>query len=211
MSALDVQSEILEPMQRVFLPPRRMEAPDEQAALRDYVETLQTFGAEDLSWAWRRVRETHVTRSWPLPAQFFKAAAENRRDRKELSGGGRRGDGPTSAELWERWKVVSRTPLAYEAVKRGVAWTLKSAVLYDKKLPEQIDLREFTARKESASRTAKMIENGEWIEFKGKLLHPFVGSNKELALRLYHGVQMNETRTQAEINYGVPEMCEAAE
>lgn len=204
MSAHDVQLKILEPMQRVFIPPRKMEPADELAALRDYVEALQQFEASDLSYAWSRARETHVKREWPQIGVFYKFANENRRDRNEASGTSRgRGNEPSRAELWERWKAVSRSPLAYEAVKRGVAWTLKSAILYGKKLPEQIDLREFTAQKESAARTAKKIEDGERIEFKGKMLPPFAGNNRELALALYRGVQMQETRTQQEITYGV--------
>lgn len=208
MSALDVQNEILEPMQRVFLPPRRMEAADEQAALRDYVEALEQFGNEDLGWAWRKVRETHVTRSWPLPAQFFKAASENRRDRRESSGGHRKGQGPSQTELWERWKSVSRSPLAYEAVKRGVAWTLKCAVLYGEKKPEQCDLREFTAQKESAARTRARIEAGERLEFKGRILPPFAGEDRLLVLSMYANIQMQETRTQAEISYGVKDTAD---
>jgi len=205
MSAADVQVKILEPMQRVFLPPRKMEPADEMAALRDYVEALQQFEASDLSYAWSRARETHVKREWPQIGVFYKFANENRRDRHEASGTSRRrGDEPTPAELWERWRTVSRSPLAYEAVKRGVAWTLKSAILYGKKLPEQCDLREFTAQKESAARTAKKIENGEQIEFKGKLLPPFAGHNRSLALSMYHNVQMQETRTQDEIKNGAP-------
>jgi hypothetical protein len=209
MSAADVQVKILEPMQRVYLPPRKMEQGDELAALRDYVETLQQFDGSDLSEAWRKVRETHTTRSWPLPSAFYKVANESRRDRNEASGGGkRRGDGPTPGELWERWKAVSRSQLAYEAVKRGVAWSLKCAVLYDKKKPEQIDLREFTTRKERAAKTKAMIEAGEPIEHQGKMLPIFAGDNKRLALSMYAHVQMNETRVQDEIRYGVREAPE---
>lgn len=209
MSAADVQVKILEPMQRVFIPPRKMESGDELAALRDYVEALQQFESSDLSYAWGRVRETHLKREWPPIGTFYKFANENRRDRNEAGGvTGRRGNEPTRAELWERWKAVSRSPLAYEAVKRGVAWTLKCAILHDKKMPEQIDLHEFTAQKESAARTAKSIETGDPIERKGKELLSFSGSNKQLALGMYRNVQMNETRTQQEISYGVQEAPE---
>lgn len=212
MSAADVQLKILEPMQRVYIPPRKMEPADEMAALRDYVEALQQFESSDLSYAWGRVRETHVKREWPQIGIFYKFANENRHDRNEVSGASRRhGNEPSSQELWERWKAVSRTLLAQEAVRRGVAWTLKCAILYDKKLPEQCDLREFTAAKESAARTKAKIEAGEKVVFKGRLLAPFTASNKELALKMYHNLQMNETRTQAEINHGVRDYADAAE
>lgn len=201
MSAADVQAEIITPMQRLFYAPRKMEPEDERAALVDYVNALQGFDAPDLRSAWSYVRDTHPKTSWPVPSSFVTAAARARTDRKGSAGAGRHGDKQSSNERWERWVAVSRTPLAYEAVKQNVAWALKHAILHDGKLPEQISLRDFVSAKHSAEKLADLIRRGDPGPFKGQTLK-FDPAGAETALSMWQGIQEMETKTQAEIRYG---------
>jgi hypothetical protein len=194
MSAQDVQSEILEPMQRLYLPPRNMDEGQQSQALREYVSALQNFEQADLNAAWCAVRDTHTTRSWPVPAAFIIAAKQARKYRNE-AGLGRNDAAAVSPEndSWEVWKKICRSQMGRDAVQRGVAWALKCAVLHDKKKPEQIDLRELVSGKASAERTAAGIENGSV---------PMRAAYTSMALNMWHTLQMRETETQAEINYG---------
>lgn len=198
MSASDVQTEILGPMQRIFYPPRKMEPEDEQAALRDYVSALQDFPAADLSASWAFVRDSHPKTSWPIPSAFVLAAARSRRDRQASAGIGKRSQESSQNERWDRWKAISRAPIAYEAVKRGVAWSLKCAVLHDGKRAEEIDLRALVIGKHSAERTVQAMERGEPVEFKGRWVQ-FTPENSGAALRMWAVLQERETETQAEI------------
>lgn len=87
MSALDVQNEILEPMQRMFTPRRhQMGEADQQLALKEYVQTLQHFDAVDLKEAWRSVLETYTPQVWPAPAVFAAAARKARAERPAPKG-----------------------------------------------------------------------------------------------------------------------------
>lgn len=82
MTAQDVQTEILEPMQRMFTPRRhQMGEGDQQMALMEYVNILQQFYAVDLKEAWRSVLETYTPQVWPAPAVFASAARKARAER----------------------------------------------------------------------------------------------------------------------------------
>lgn len=199
MSAEAVQTEILEPMQRIFLPPRQMGETQQMAALRDYVAALQGFDAGDLHAAWERVRDNHPNRSWPVPSVFVVAARGARKERIPEPAHAPRHttDGPPPGG-WERWKEISRSPLASEAIRMNVTWSLKCAVLHDGKLAHEINLREIRAGKASAERTAKAIANGDPIEHKGRWLQ-FTPDNAAIALRIWKVLLSRETETQAEI------------
>lgn len=193
MSAQDVQAEILDPMQRLYLPPRNMDEGQQSQALREYVNALQNFEQADLNAAWCAVRDTHTTRSWPVPAAFIMAAKQARKYRSE-AGLGRSDNTPKPDDSWEIWKKLCRSQMARDAVQRGVAWSLKCAVLHDNMKPEQIDLRELVSKKSSAERTAQGIKDGSV---------PMRSGYASMALNMWHTLQMRETETAAEINYGV--------
>lgn len=197
MSANDVDAEILQPMQRLYLPPRNMDEGQQSQALREYVDALQHFDRTELNVAWTTVRDCHTTRAWPVPASFVMAARQARKataqpQRAPLAGK------LDQNERWTRWLVISRSPLAYEAVKRNVAWSLKCAVLHDGKTAEQIDLRELSSAKASAERTAAAIEAGRPVETKGHKVE-FKTADAAIALRMWHAIQVREAETQAEI------------
>lgn len=200
MSAADVQAEILDPMQRIFYPPRKMEPADEQAALRDYLTSLQDFPMADLASSWRYVKDTHAKTSWPPPAAFVQAASRARRDRAAATMAPRSGQSESN-ERWDRWKVLSRSPMAYEACKRNVAWSLKCAVLHAGKLAEQIDLRELVSAKHSAEKTAERLRRGEPLVQDGKEIGVMRPGDAATALSMWAGLQEQETKTQAEIRY----------
>ncbi len=193
MSANDVQNEILDPMQRLFLPPRNM--PDEQVsgALREYVASLQEFDGSDLRRAWETVRDTHTTRGWPVPAAFKMAAMQARKERKSLEP---RVPHPfekhSPSEGFDGWKSVRNTALAKEAVKMRVAWALKCAVLNDNKRPEHIDLKALAHAKSRAEATAARIQSGE-LRFEPGIART--------ALNMWRTILIREAETEQEINY----------
>lgn len=206
MSAEAVKTEILEPMQRQFYPPKQnMPAADQSAALRDYVMALQGFDAEDLRAAWADVRATHTKPSWPLVAIFVTAARNARKARLPAeSAGHRRHDDTSYTQRWEVWKGVCRTRLAQEACTRNVAWSLKCAILGDGKLPDEIDLRSMKAGKDRAIRSAELIRRGEPVpHFRSDRPDvSFSQRNADVALDLWDRILVREAETQAEINYG---------
>lgn len=193
MSASDVQNEILDPMQRLFLPPRKLTDGEEQAVLRDYVHALEQFCKEDLRVAWQDLVETHTTRSWPLPSAIIKSARQALKERAIHAPAESNPFSKVSPNVaWEGWKSVRNTALAKEAVKRRVAWALKCAIVNDNLRPEQIDLRELELGKASAERTAAKIESRE-IPMKPEI--------RETALAMWRTLQIREAETEQEINY----------
>lgn len=145
-----------------------------------------------------------MTRSWPLPAAFVKAARDARNERTQTKLP-KRGERVDHTARWEVWKAVSRSPMAQEAARRGVAWALRCAVLQDGKRPEEIDLREFVLGKASAERTMALIEAGQAVPFKGRILPAMSEASAMAALRMYRGIQAKEAEAAQEINYGVVE------
>lgn len=73
MARLDVQSEILDPMQQLFLPPRAMPEAQQAKALTQYVDALEGFARDVLAAAWCEVRAIHSRSSWPPIAAFVSA------------------------------------------------------------------------------------------------------------------------------------------
>lgn len=82
MALADVQNEIIEPMQRVYTPPARMDDDRARAALRDYGDALQGFNSAVLRQAWQNVRDSYTLRSWPAPGLFVKAAIGAKKEQR---------------------------------------------------------------------------------------------------------------------------------
>lgn len=193
MSAEDVQTEILDPMQRLFLPPRKMEDSEVSAALREYARSLQNFEAPDLRAAWEAVISTHANRSWPVPAAFIVAARSARADRlrpKKAEGEFIKIENPG----WEMWLKVRGSDLAREAARRGVAWALKCAIVDDKRRPEEIDLRTFAIQRASAEKIAHRLESGDL-----KLSY----EQRRTALDMWRNLLVHNAETLAEIQRAV--------
>lgn len=198
MAAQDVQTEILEPMQRIFQPPWKMGDGEQANALREYVSALQYFDATDLNVAWCAVRDTHTTRGWPVPATFVAAARANRKNRIEEAKAAKPVQRQGENANWEAWKAATRTAKAREAVKMNVAWALKCAVLHDGKPLGTVDLMDLVIAKRSAEIVAEKIERRDPIPYKGRML-VFSDDNAEIALRLWRGCMINEEQTKSEI------------
>lgn len=201
MALIDVEAEILGPMQAVFLPPRNMDEGQQRATLREYGDALGGYDRPTLKAAWRAVRDTHATRSWPVPGLFVSAAKDARKELAPPSKTMRDKEREERAKAWERWKTIRNTPMARQAVLQGVAWALKCRVVNDLKLPEQIDLRELVMAKNSAASLAEKIEHGGEFEHDGKR-RKFTDDQTIVALKMYRTMQVREAETQAEINYG---------
>jgi len=73
MSRTDVQIEILDPMQQLFLSPRQMSETQQLAALGQYADALDGYSKEILAAAWVEVRAEHTRASWPPIAAFIGA------------------------------------------------------------------------------------------------------------------------------------------
>lgn len=202
MSAQDVENEILEPMQRLFLPPRQMGQSEQIGALREYVAGLQHFSATELNVAWTTVRDTHMQRSWPLPAAFVMAARQARKYARDAAPEEppRRRPGMGELGTWEDWTAAKTNPKAREAVRMEVAWAFKCAVLHDGRRPDEIDLAELRLGKNQALRTRQKIIDGAQCEWKGRKFY-FSADNRELALRMWETIEQRERETQAEINF----------
>lgn len=198
MSAQDVQTEILEPMQRLFLSPRKMDEADQEAALREYVSHLQHFERQDLRVAWHEVVETHQNRSWPIPSQIIKAAKEAYRERASANKAPIRHGKSDHAVFWDRWRVVRQSGLAKEAARLGVAWSLKCAIVNDGKEAGQIVLADLVEAKHRASQTAEKIDKGLPIDFKGRTLR-FTFKDGAEPMRLWKNLLVKEEETRAEI------------
>lgn len=191
MSLTDVETEILQPMQRLFLPPRNMDEGQQREALREYGNALQNFIAADLREAWRAVRDTHTTRSWPVPAAFILAARQARKDKAPNEGKANNQEQQNFTVAWGNWLKVCGSSMGKEAVRRNVAWALKCAILNDHKRPEEIDLRALVIAKASAEETASKIGNGE-IRMRPQIREP--------AMEMWHTLQIREAETQDEIH-----------
>lgn len=193
MSAQDVQTEILEPMQRLFLPPRNMEEGHQQSALREYVNALQNFEAEDLKAAWQAVRDTHTSRGWPVPAAFIMAAKQARKDRLGVPQQRQEGVSQEITTAWDIWQKVRASKMGRDTAEGGYAWSLKCKILYDKVSPAEIDTRELQAAHNRAQDLAARIENGS---FKMR------GDVRDTALSMYRHLLVKEAETQQEILRG---------
>lgn len=198
MSLAAVQTEILEPMQALFLPPRDMDAAAQTMALRGYGAALERFEAGDLRAAWGEVVCEHRSRAWPVPGVIVTAARKALKDRTG-AGAPSRTIGSVDARVrWQLWEHIRVTRLAADAADAGVAWSLKCAVLQDKKQAHEIDLAELIRRRNNAEETAHAIGEGAQVFHRGRAL-TFSESARALALRMWTNQLRNESDTANEI------------
>lgn len=192
MAAADVQAEIIDPMQRLFLPPKAM--PDHQIAdaLREYVDALQGHKATVLRDAWRRVRDTHETRAWPSVGAFAKAARAASMDAPKPNGEERdyplhrHDDTGWRGFFKRRWEAFRFSAIARQAAMEGWSHTLKCAVL-DGLPPEQVSVAQFQAKHHRALRLLRAIEADKDFP------------NRSVALAMHGHTQASESRTKFEI------------
>lgn len=166
MSEQAIRDEIIDPMQRLFIPPKNMEGDQQALALREYMDALRGFEREDLRAAWHTIRDSAVARSWPPIGAFLKAALLAKRERQtkmEETNQGRTAplhrfdmDG-WRAHFFENWKHIKHTPLAQAAAKEGWALMLKTAVFDGLPLAE-IRPAQMVAKVERAAKLAGIIE-----------------------------------------------------
>lgn len=138
MSDQAIRDEIIEPMQRLFTPPKAMENDQQIKAMRDYMDALRGFSREELHQAWKDVRDSAGGRTWPTIATFVKAAVEakkSRRQHAESRGAVLTGPRhPYDSQGWRQhfmanWDYIKSTELGKEAARDGWALMLKTALL----------------------------------------------------------------------------------
>lgn len=197
MSAIDVSEIILDPMQRMYLPPRMNMEPGEQAAaLREYTDALQHADREDLHTAWRTVRNAHTRQSWPLPSALLKAVSDARKDRLGDKGSVSSKKQEQDRKDWANWQRARSNNIGRQAVSLSVAWSLKCAILNDHKDPSAIDLRDLRRQKDSAEALAARLDAGEIFPRE----HTGEGSYDDTAKKMWRTLLIREAETQAEIN-----------
>jgi hypothetical protein len=200
MSLAAVQTEILEPMQALFLPPRDMDAAAQTTALRAYGAVLEPFDAPDLRTAWGEVVCEHRTRAWPVPGVIVSAARKARNARIGADAPARRIGGIDWAARRRHWEHVRLTRLASDAIEAGVAWSLKCAIRGDGRQAHEIDLGELIRRRRNAEDTAQAIGDGAPVFHRGRKL-TFSESNRALALKMWANQLRNEDAAVAEIRH----------
>jgi hypothetical protein len=208
MSALAVQNEILEPMQRMFSPPHRHsdDLTRISAALRDYVAPLELFDAADLKAAWVEVVSNHDKTTWPVPAVIVKAAKAARKaaaegSTKPVPGQQRRWERMTEEEKFTLWKVARATPKAAEAAQMGVAWSFKCLILGDGKDAATIDLRELRLAKNRAHANAERLRDGHnFIARNPDREVDFSDENRSKAVTMWRSQLKREVETRDEIH-----------
>jgi len=194
MSLENVQSEILDPMQRMYLPPRGFDETSQKELLREYASALQMFDRDNLTYAWRTVRDEHMTRSWPVPAQFVAAARAHRKTQTaDTKGAKRESEGN---KRWQAWLDARRHEKARSAASNGVAWPFKCLVLNDGMLPDQISIAELLMHAKSASDLYERICAGEPTKPGRGVIRADLGDQ---AITMYRTLQQLEDETQAEI------------
>jgi len=198
MSLAAVQTEILEPMQALFLPPRDMDAAAQTTALKGYGAVLEKFDAPDLRVAWGEVVCEHRTRAWPVPGVIVTAARKARKDRIGPDAPARTTGGMDWAARWRLWQHICLTRLATDAIEAGVAWSLRCAVLRDGKQAHEINLAELVRGRRNAEATAQAIGDGLAVLHRGRPL-TFSESNRALALKMWAHQLRYEDDTAAEI------------
>lgn len=203
MSATDVQTEIIEPMQRLYLPPRLMLADVQTEALRGYADVLKGFSAADLKAGWTDVVTTHTTRSWPVPGVIVLATRKAAKERNAACG---RPTSPLSRQTIDytenrlRWEKIRCTQMARDAARAGCSWSLKCQVMNDGKHAEQIDLRQLISEHQSAERTANNLESGDMVWDRSRDKHvKFSDDQREIALKMWRNLLVQEAQTAHEI------------
>lgn len=200
MSDIDhVETEILKPMQAIFLPPRKMDVAAQSDALRGYVVALRPFSAIDLHTAWIEIVASHMSRSWPVPAVIVLAARKAQKDRNPDAAPRAKHSGGNYSARWQTWLGVRISQIGADAVAAGVSWSLKCAVLHDGKHGGDINLSELIRAKASAEEIAQAIggdgspvmHNGRWMKFSE--------SNRAIAMKMWTNQLKNEDDTADEI------------
>ncbi len=200
MSLAAVQTEILEPMQALFLPPRDMDAAAQTTALKGYGAVLEHFDAPDLRAAWVEVVCEHRTRGWPVPGVIVSAARKAQTARTGVDAPARTFGGIDWKARWRHWEQMCLTRLATDAIEAGVAWSLRCAVLGDGRQAHEISLAELIRRRRNAEDTAQAIGDGAPVFHRGRPL-TFSESNRALALKMWANQLRNEDAAAAEIRH----------
>lgn len=201
MSREDVQQEILDPMQRLYLPPRGFDDALLKNVLSEYVAALEHFTGPDLKVAWQRVRDAATARSWPVPGTFVAAAARARMDREAIAGTDQRSKAAKPATYWHVWERVRNLPLAHEAAEKGVAWSLKCAILNGAAVAN-ISIERLLQEHQSAERVAARIaDNKPLFASDGRNLGVMTGSNRQMALDMHRQLLLQEAQTAQEIGF----------
>ena len=193
MSDNAIRDEIIDPMLRLFSPPKAMDEAQQIAAMRDYMDAMRGFSRNELQAAWREVRDTTQTRTWPPIAVFVKAAAGARKHQKTVAGtetvtGPRHkfDDDGWKAYFWANWRHIKYTMLAKEAARDGWALMLKSAILDGIPL-SSIEPHAMTRKVERAVKLATIIEENQNFP------------NRETALKMYHNLLISRQAVDDEI------------
>lgn len=202
MSRQDVQIEVLEPMQRIFLPPRQYDEAGIKSSLEEYARALEHYCDTDLRAAWGTVRDTHQNRSWPLPGAFVFAASKARMEREFIAGETKQKEKHKGGESpWRVWEQVRHGQKAHEAAQLGVAWAFKCAIMSGVE-PNFIDLDRLVRDKAQAGVTFNRIENDKPLFARdGREIGIVRGPSKDLALSAFRGLVISEAQTAQEIGF----------
>lgn len=201
MSGQDVQDAILTPMQRIFTAPKDYKTPEDQhAALREYVSALEHFSKEDLEAGWKGVVAIQTSRTWPMPGVFVVHAVRARHDREAMAGTDKRTvQGKRAREDFTAWQTVRKTALAAEAVRQGVAWSLKCAILNGVKAKD-ISLARLVREKQTADALERRLEKGQpLVDRTGRNIGIMKPAQAETALAMRHNIKLQEAETESEI------------
>ena len=208
MSRVDVENEILIPMQAVFASPYKSSPGEQTVALGQYLASLEVFGRDDLRAAWVAVRNSHTKRDWPLPAVFFTAAGRAKYERETAALGVRDaakrtvGGQKVRQNHWPTWEGCRRGEKALEAARRGVAWSFKCLILQDGKRPQDIDLDRLVREKASAERLADKVSSDKPLFGPdGRNLGVVLEPNKENLAAMWLRQLQNEAETAQEIGF----------
>lgn len=193
MSDQAIRDEIIDPMLRLFSPPRAMDEAQQIAAMRDYMDAMRGFTRDELQAAWRDVRDSTQARTWPPIANFVKAAAGARKHQRTTATDA--GNGPRhkydtdgwKAHFWANWKAIRHTEQAKTAARDGWALMLKSAIL-DGIPPVQIEPHALQRKAERANRLHQIIEAN--LDF----------PSRDTVLKMWDGVLRSRAEVEAEIN-----------
>lgn len=200
-----VDTEILRPMQAIFLPPRQnMDSGALLEALRAYTIALRGYSAADLRTAWLEVIAAHTSRSWPVPAVIVTAVKRVLIERGgDIRSERARQQRQDNSRRWNTWISAKSHQIARDAAEAGCSWSLKCAILNDGKNIGEISLAELIRQHASAEEVAQAIDdcapiqhNGRWIKFEA-------GDNRDLALQMHRTLQVREAETAAEIQRGL--------
>lgn len=203
MSVQAVQTEILEPMQQLFLPPRQMDLAAQQAALRGYALVLANFDTRTLKAAWIDVVASHTSRAWPVPAVLVNAAKRVLKDARTTNNEHREPYAwePQNVTLnRQNWERIRGSQMAREAANAECSWSLKCQAMNDGRRAEQIDIRELISDHHAAVRLADSLEAGGRVydRFRGKSV-AFSARDRVMALKMWRHLLVREAETAEEL------------